>query len=150
MKYAWIENNKVRDVCEGGDPFKCYTADIAALYNTQVPDEAKNGDGWVNNQLVPYIPRVPQPLPQTWGVESVRSALTLADKTKWDNDATPEIITAKIEFSVAQNLASTTELLDYLVASQSISEQSKTNVLATATASVAYADVNGSQPNVIG
>jgi hypothetical protein len=150
MKYAWIENEKIRDVCEGGNPADCYTANVAANYNTLVPDEAKNGDGWVNNQLVPFIPRVPQPLPQMWEVDTVRSKLTLADKTKWDNDATTEIITAKIEFSTPQNLTNTTELLDYLVASQSISEQSKTNVLSVAATAVAYSDVSGNQPNVIG
>jgi hypothetical protein len=131
MKYAWIENEKIRDICQGGNPADCYVAEVAANYNTQVPDEAVNGDGWVNNTLVPTPPApAPEPAPRTWNTESVRSGLTLADKTAWDNDATPEIKTAKVEFQTPQELAYTTELLDYLVASQSISEASKTKILA--------------------
>ena len=45
MKLAWIEGGKIRDVCQG-DPSSSYTAEFAAHYTAQVPDEAKNGDGW--------------------------------------------------------------------------------------------------------
>lgn len=53
MKYAWIENNKVRDICQGGNPAEHYHPEIAAHYTTQVPDTVVNGavlDGttWVN------------------------------------------------------------------------------------------------------
>ncbi len=53
MKYAWIENNKVRDICQGGSPSENYHPDIAAHYTTQVPDTVVNaavleGTTWVN------------------------------------------------------------------------------------------------------
>jgi hypothetical protein len=52
MLWAWVENDKIRDVCRGGDPSLCYHPDVAAYYNTQVPDNAENNDGWVNGQLI--------------------------------------------------------------------------------------------------
>jgi hypothetical protein len=131
MKYAWIENERIRDICEGGNPADCYTANIAAYYDTLVPDEAKDGDGYVNGQWIPAPPPPPTPAPpQTWTDVGVRSGLTLADKTKWDNNETPEIVTAKKEFLTPQQLAYTTELLEYLVASNSISQTSMDQVLA--------------------
>lgn len=51
MRKAWIENDRIRDICPG-DPFALYHADVAKLYDTDVPDEAVNGDGWVNGKLV--------------------------------------------------------------------------------------------------
>ena len=60
MKFAWIENNKVRDVCHG-TPADCYHPDVAVFYDTQVPDDAANGDGWVNGELIK--PEPPAPLP---------------------------------------------------------------------------------------
>ena len=160
MKYAWIENERIRDICEGGNPADCYTANVAAYYNTLVPDEAKDGDGYVNGQWIP-APPLPNPPPpvQTWTDAGVRNGLTLADKTRWDNDDTQEIVTAKIEFRTPQQLAYTTELLAYLVASQSISQESMNNVLAETpeqsnpntqmTANNPLLEVSGTAPNVI-
>lgn len=51
MKKAWIENNQIRDIALG-DPASLYHPDVAVFYDTDVPDEAQNGDGWVNGQLV--------------------------------------------------------------------------------------------------
>lgn len=163
MKYAWIENERIRDICEGGNPSDCYTADVAANYNTLVPDEAKDGDGWVNGQLIPApkppSPPSPPPAPQKWNDIGVRNGLTLVDKTRWDNDDTQQIITAKIEFRTPQEIAYTTELLTYLVASQSISQESMDNVLAetpeqsnprqSAVAVNALLEVSGTAPDVI-
>ena len=64
MKHAWIENSRIRDICPG-DPVECYHPDIAAFYDTEVPDNAVNGDGWVNGQLVkpePPAPVIPEPV----------------------------------------------------------------------------------------
>jgi hypothetical protein len=58
MKKAWIENNQIRDIALG-DPASLYHHDVAQFYDTDVPDEAQNGDGWVNGQLVP------RPTPET-------------------------------------------------------------------------------------
>jgi hypothetical protein len=120
MKYAWIENNKVRDICQGGAPAEHYHSDVAVFYDTQVPDDAVNGDGWVNGQLVkPVIPD-PTPAARQWNADSFRAGMTLAEKTKWDNNSAPEIITVKAE--LPKELAGATELLDFLVASNVISQ----------------------------
>lgn len=50
MKYAWIENSVIRDVCHG-NPAECYHPDIAAHYTEHVPDDAANGDGWDGTTL---------------------------------------------------------------------------------------------------
>ena len=131
MKYAWIQDEKIRDICQGGNPEDCYTPNVAAYYDTLVPDEAKNGDGYVNGQWIPAPPPPPPPVPpQTWNDQSVRAGLTLTDKTRWDNNDTQEIVTAKIEFQTPQERPYTTELLAYLVASNSISQTSMDRVLA--------------------
>jgi hypothetical protein len=128
MKYAWIENNQVRDVCHG-NPAECYHPDVAAFYSTEVPDNAVNGDGWVNSQLVKPAPApAPTPAPRQWTADSFRAGLSLAEKVKWDNDAAPEIKTVKAE--LPKELAGATELLDFLVASNVIAEASKTKILA--------------------
>jgi len=125
MKYAWIENDKVRDVCHG-NPQDCYHADVAKFYDTQVPDDAENGDGWVNNQLVKRPipePTIVQPQEkQLWTDYDFRNGLTLAEKVKWDNDSAPEIVTVKAE--LPKNKAGAIELLDFLVASNVISQAS--------------------------
>jgi hypothetical protein len=46
--------------------------------------------------------------------------MTLAEKTKWDNNSAPEIVTVKAE--LPQELAGATELLDFLVSSSVISQ----------------------------
>ena len=126
MKYAWIKNDKVRDVAHS-NPAEIYHPDVAAYYNTQVPDEAVNGDGWVNGQLVkPVIPE-PTPAPRQWTATDFRAGMTLAEKTKWDNNSAPEIITVKAELPKA--LAGTTELLDFLVAANVISQTSADKIL---------------------
>lgn len=51
MKYAWIENEVIRDVV-AGTPSDYFHPDIAKFYNTVVPDEAANGDSWFNDQLI--------------------------------------------------------------------------------------------------
>lgn len=41
MKYAWVENNKIRDTAIS--PSEQFTAEVAAFYNTEVTDEVDNG-----------------------------------------------------------------------------------------------------------
>jgi hypothetical protein len=147
MKYAWIENERIRDICEGGNPADCYTANVAVYYDTLVPDDAKDGDGYVNGQVIPApVPPAPPPPPQTWNDTGVRNGLTLTDKTRWDNNDTQEIVTAKIEFQTPQERPYTTELLTYLVASSSISQTSMDQVLAESSTN---SNVPGSVPDVI-
>lgn len=130
MKYAWIEESRIRDICQGGDPFEHYHPEVAALYDTEVPDEAENGDGWVDGLLVKPKPPAIQPMPVLWTVEDIRFGLTLVERVKWDNDASMEIKTAKIELSTPRFKAHTKEVLDMLVASGDISQGSADVILA--------------------
>ena len=127
MKYAWIENNKVRDVAHD-EPSKIYHPDVAVYYTMQVPDNAVNGDGWVNGALVKPVVIEPTPAARKWTADNFRTGMTLAEKTKWDNDSAPEIITVKAE--LPKELAGATELLDFLVSTSVISTATKTNILA--------------------
>jgi len=127
MKYAWIENDKIRDVAHD-EPSKIYHPDVAALYTTQVPDNAVNGDGWVNGALVKPVVVEPTPAPRQWTAENFRAGMTLSEKTKWDSNTAPEIVTVKAE--LPQELAGATELLDFLVAANVISQTSADKILA--------------------
>ena len=127
MKYAWIENDKIRDVAHS-NPTEIYHPDVAKFYDTQVPDDAVNGDGWVNGALVKPVVVEPTPPARQWTADSFRTNMTLAEKTKWDNDSAPEIITVKAE--LPKELAGATELLDFLVSSNVISVETKAKILA--------------------
>ena len=72
----------------------------------------------------------PTPPARIWTQANVRSALTLAEKTKWDNDSAPEVKTAKIEIGFGLEEAAITEVLDFLVDASVISADSKAAVLA--------------------
>jgi len=127
MKYAWIENDKIRDVAHS-NPTEIYHPDVAKFYDTQVPDDAVNGDGWVNGALVKPVVTEPTPAPRQWTATDFRAGMTLAEKTKWDNNSAPEIITVKAE--LPKELAGATELLDFLVSASVISAATKTKILA--------------------
>ena len=127
MKKAWIENNQIRDIAQG-DPFLTYHPDVAKFYDTDVPDNAVNGDGWVNGALVKPVPTPPAPpAPRSWTVTDFRTGMTLAEKAKWDNDSAPEIVTVKLE--LPQELEGATELLDFLVGATIIGAATKTKIL---------------------
>jgi hypothetical protein len=130
MKYAWIQDNKVRDICQGGDPTEHYHPDVVVHYDTQVPEDAVNGDGWVDGALVkPVIPE-PTPSPVSWTADDVRKGLTLSERVKWDNDKSDEIKTAKVELLGQSYRAKVQEVLDMLVASGDVSQASATAILA--------------------
>lgn len=77
MKKAWIENARIRDVAPG-NPADLYVPEIAQFYDTDVPDDAANGDGWVNGQLVkPEPPEVVAPAPQYAKLSPVQFMLLL-------------------------------------------------------------------------
>ena len=64
MKYAWIENDIIRDIAPGA-PEQFYHPAVAANYDTQVPDAAANGDSFVNGVLTKRpIPEVATPTPE--------------------------------------------------------------------------------------
>jgi hypothetical protein len=127
MKYAWIEENKIRDVAHD-EPSKIYHPDVAKFYDTQVPDNAANGDGWVNGALVKPVVVEPTPAARKWTADNFRTGMTLVEKTKWDNNSAPEIITVKAE--LPKELAGATELLDFLVSTSVISAETKAKILA--------------------
>lgn len=127
MKYAWIENNKVRDVAHS-NPSEIYHPDVAVHYNTQVPDDAVNGDGWVNGDLVKPEPSPPPaPAPRQWTADNFRTGMTLAEKTRWDSNAVPEIKTVKQE--LPKERAEASELLDFLVSVNVISQTTAGKIL---------------------
>ena len=129
MKYAWIENDKIRDICQGGDPADCYHPDIAKFYSTEVPDDAAKDDYWDGTTATkPPVPAAPEPAPRQWTADNFRTGMTLAEKTKWDNDTMNEIKTVKAE--LPKELAGATELLDFLVSVNAISQATADKILA--------------------
>jgi hypothetical protein len=65
MKYAWIENNVIRDIAND-NPAELFHADIAKYYDVEVPDYVLNGatlaDGaWVNPAPIEYVASAPIP-----------------------------------------------------------------------------------------
>jgi hypothetical protein len=50
MKKAWLEAQIIRDVAQG-NPNELYHPDIASHYDTDVPDDAANGDTWDGTTL---------------------------------------------------------------------------------------------------
>ena len=126
MKYAWIENDKIRDVAHS-NPIEIYHPDVAVFYDTQVPDDAVNGDGWVSGALVKPVVVEPTPAARQWTADNFRTGMTLAEKAKWDSDSAPEIVTVKLE--LPKELAGATELLDFLVGATIIGDATKTKIL---------------------
>lgn len=118
MRYAWIENNRIKDIA-WGNPSEIYHSDVAKFYDTQVPDTAENGDGWVNGKVV-------KPARQ-WTAIDFRNGMTLAEKTKWDSDAVPEIETVKQE--LPKERAEVVELLDFLVSVNVISQKTAEKII---------------------
>ena len=130
MKYAWIENGRIRDLTIS-DPFSWHHAEVAKFYDTQVPDDAANGDFWDGTTATKppvsvYV--APAPAPREWTATDFRAGMTLAEKTKWDNDSAPEIKTVKAE--LPKELAGATELLDFLVGAGVISQATADKILA--------------------
>lgn len=70
MKKAWIDTttSTIRDIAQG-EPTAIYHPDIAALYDTDVPDEAQNGDSYVDGVWTakpvtePVVPEPVAPVP---------------------------------------------------------------------------------------
>lgn len=57
MKKAWIENGFIRDIAQG-DPKELFHPDVAALYATDVPDDAVVGAALVDGEwVVPHVER---------------------------------------------------------------------------------------------
>lgn len=63
MKLAWIQDDRIRDIAPG-EPADWYHPDVAVFYDTEVPDDAENGDGWVDGVLVKPMPEVIDVVPE--------------------------------------------------------------------------------------
>lgn len=63
MRKAWIENERIRDIAHS-EPTEIYHPDVAVFYDTEVPDDAVNGDGWVDGVLVKPVPEVIDVVPE--------------------------------------------------------------------------------------
>lgn len=129
MKYAWIEDNRIRDLTPS-DPFSWHHPDIAKFYNTQVPDEAENGDFWENGQLkkpenLPPAPFVPPP--KEWNQSDFRNNMTISEKVSWDNDSYPEVITVKLELPKEKDDAQ--QLVDLLLSKSIISQATANKIM---------------------
>jgi len=59
MRKAWIENERIRDIAHS-EPTGIYHSDVAVFYDTEVPDDAENGDGWIDGVLVKPVPEIPE------------------------------------------------------------------------------------------
>lgn len=131
MKYAWIEDGRIRDTTPT-DPFSWHHPDVAKFYDTQVPDDAENGDFWENGKVrkqpVAEPAPPPPPSPRKWKENDFRNGMSLAEKVKWDNNSAPEILTVKAELPKEQEGAQ--ELVDFLVASNVISQASADKIMA--------------------
>ena len=128
MKYAWIENQRIRDIAPG-NPVEFYHPDVAKFYDTQVSDDAVNGDGWIDGSVVK--PALPEPYnwPVSWVLKDIREGLSLLERVKWDADKTDEIKTAKIELDGISYKAKVKEVLDMLVSNNDISQESADVIL---------------------
>lgn len=109
---------------------------VNTIVGEEVDSIADQYDEIINMDNIVHTPdpnvEVVEPTPpaRVWTQNNVRSGLTLAEKTKWDNDSAPEIVTAKIEIGGGLELAAITEVLDFLVTANVISANSKTAILA--------------------
>lgn len=131
MRKAWVENERIRDIAPG-NPTDWYHPDVAVFYDTEVPDEAENGDWWANGKLIkpePYVPPVVPKPSRTWVAADVRAGLILNERVRWDNDESATIKTAKIEMATPQELEHTTEVLQMLVDAGDIAQTSMDKVL---------------------
>ena len=130
MKKAWIEDNIIRDIAHA-EPFDIYHPDVAKFYDTEVPDDAENGDTWENGELIKQVfNSEPEETPEKVFSESyIRDNLSLLEKVKWDNDSSDFIKTAKMELFSQPNAESVTPILQMLVDSGDISEESMQTIL---------------------
>jgi len=64
MRKAWIENERIRDIAHS-EPAEIYHPDVAVFYDTEVPDDAVNGDGWFDGVLVKPVPEIPEIVEET-------------------------------------------------------------------------------------
>jgi hypothetical protein len=98
MPHAWIENGAVKDIAPG-DPFAFYHPDVAALYDTVIPDTVERGwslvDGaWTAPPPPPESGPAPAPQPwQTMSADAFIDMLTLEEEAALSYSADPVLAT---------------------------------------------------------
>lgn len=114
--YKLIKNKKVVNVIEADDVF----------INSIKDDYDKI------ELYVPPVVEIPTPEPvakELWTVDDIRSNLTFQERIKWDSDADPAIVTAKLDLRVSQNKQYVEELLNHLVSVKIVSSESSNKIL---------------------
>ena len=141
MKKAWIENDMIRDICTG-NPLDLYHPEIAKHYDTDVPDDASVGDGWVDGHVVKpeiVIPEPVAPEPNYPKVSPVEFKLLFTSQERVairearSSDAVIDDFYDIVEDSrlthVDLGLKSTQDALDYMVSKGLISDERKVEIL---------------------
>ena len=140
MKYAWIENDRIRDIAPG-DPESHYHADIAKLYDTEVPDDAENGDGWDGVTLTKPVfvePTPPEPVPvvpPTVSAIQYKMLFTSAERIAAKKSTDPVIVDLQDllndprTLTVDLALKSISEALDYMTTIKLLAPGRKAQIL---------------------
>lgn len=123
MKYAWLEATTIRDICPG-NPAEFYHPDVAAHYDTEVPDDAENGDTWDGTTLtkkpVPVAPAPVAPVPPKVSVIEYKMLFTSAERIAVKASTDPVIIDLQElmndprTVNVDLSLKSISDALDYM------------------------------------
>ena len=139
MKKAWIENNIVREICQG-EPSEHFHPDIAKNYDTDVPDNVEVGaelidDEWVNP--APIEPVEPEIVYEKVSPIEFKMLFTMSERLAINPlKQTDEIIKdwfevlddARLTF-VDLGLKSTQDALSYLVTLEILTEDRKLQIL---------------------
>lgn len=134
MKYAWIENEVIRDICQG-NPEELYHPDIAKFYTTVVPDDAVNGDGWVNGKLIKPVVVEPVVVPPKISTVAFRGLFTIAEEIAITKSIDEVVVVLWSRFTdpkletVDMALASVDYALDYLTTSGILADGRKAEIL---------------------
>lgn len=140
MKKAWIENSVIRDISQG-EPAAIYHPDIATLYNTEVPDDAQNGDSyvdgvWTAKPMPEYVAPTPAAvIPPKVTVIEYKMLFTSAERIAVKASADPVIIDLQElmndprTVNVDLSLQSISDALDYMTAIGLIAAGRKAEIL---------------------
>lgn len=137
--YAWIENDIIRDICEG-NPSECYHPDVAQFYSVEVPDDASRGDGWVDGALVkaPVVEvPAPVPTPPIVSVTTFKMLFTSAERiaissARASNPVIEDFYSILDDVRTVEvnlSLQSVQDMLGYLVAESLLTEERKAAIL---------------------
>lgn len=138
MNYAWIEDQRIRDIAPG-NPAELYHPDVARNYDTLVPANAANGDGWVNGALVKPVPLPPPapvtPKPPTVSAIQYKMLFTSAERIAAKASADPvvvdlqELLNDPRTTTVDLSLKSISDALDYMTSIKLLAPGRKDEIL---------------------